>query len=122
MSVLERPLRLLASSALARAAAWPHGVDGFTGVLGTAWSAEVVRARIIGLRRQTADTVTMLLAPNGNWRGHRAGQQQALVGLEALQHPAGDEAAQRMPDQAGAPEADGVHIQGSQNPPLHSQQ
>ena len=78
MSVLERPLRLLATSRLARAATWPHGVDGFAGVLDTSWSSRTVRARIAGIRRQTADTVTLDLRPNGNWQGHQAGQHVLL--------------------------------------------
>jgi ferredoxin-NADP reductase len=79
MSLLEHPLRRLAASPLARAATWPHGVDGFAGLVDPAWSTDGVRARITGIRRQTADTVTLALRPNGNWTGHRAGQHVLLT-------------------------------------------
>lgn len=79
MSVLERPLRLLVASPLARAATWPHGVDGFATLVDPSWSSDVVRARIAGIRRQTADTVTLALRPNGRWAGHRAGQHVLLT-------------------------------------------
>jgi len=79
MSILERPLRRLADSPLARAATWPHGIDGFAGAFDTAWSSRSVRARIAGIRRQTGDTVTLTLRPNANWQGHRAGQHVLLT-------------------------------------------
>ena len=81
MSILERPLRRLADSPLARVATWPHGVDGYAGVFDTAWSSRAVRARVEAIRRQTGDTVTLLLRPNANWQGHRAGQH-VLVTVE----------------------------------------
>lgn len=79
LSLLERPLRQLSGSALARAATWPHGVDGFATALDPALATERARARITGLRRQTADTVTLTLAPNAGWAGHRAGQHVLLT-------------------------------------------
>jgi stearoyl-CoA 9-desaturase NADPH oxidoreductase len=79
MSILERPLRRLADSPLARVATWPHGVDGFTGAFDTAWSSRGVRARVAAVRRQTRDTVTLTLRPNANWQGHRAGQHVVLT-------------------------------------------
>lgn len=79
LPLLERPLRRLAASPLARAATWPHGVDGFAEALDPALSTGRVRARIAGLRRQTADTVTVTLRPNAAWQGHRAGQHVLLT-------------------------------------------
>ena len=76
MSILERPLRRLADSPIARAATWPHGIDGIVGAFDTAWSSRSVRARIAGIRRQTGDTVTLTLRPNANWQGHQAGQHR----------------------------------------------
>ena len=81
LSLLEHPLRRLAASPLARAATWPHGIDGFAGLVDPTWSSDGVRARIAGIRRQTDDTVTLALRPNANWAGHRAGQH-VLVTVE----------------------------------------
>jgi stearoyl-CoA 9-desaturase NADPH oxidoreductase len=79
MSILERPLRRLADSPLARVATWPHGVDGYAGAFDTAWSSRGVRARVAAVRRQTGDTVTLTLRPNANWQGHQAGQHVLLT-------------------------------------------
>jgi ferredoxin-NADP reductase len=79
MHVLDRPLRRLAASRLVAAATWPHGIDRYAELVAPAWSLDGVRARVTGHRTQTADTVTLTLRPNGNWRGARAGQHVVLT-------------------------------------------
>ena len=46
---------------------WLQEVDG-------TWSLTETRARIIEVRDEAEDLRTFVLAPNGRWRGHRAGQ------------------------------------------------
>ena len=79
MHLLDRPLRKLAGSRLVAAATWPHGIDRYAELVAPAWSLEGVRARITGHRTQTADTVTLTLRPNANWRGAEAGQHVVLT-------------------------------------------
>lgn len=74
------PRRLLGGR-LARALATPYGVDRFLELVDPTWSVDEVRARVVAVRRQSADTVTLTLAPNANWGGFRAGQY-VNVGVE----------------------------------------
>jgi len=46
---------------------WLQEVDG-------TWSLTETRARIVAIRDEAEDLRTFVLAPNGRWRGHRAGQ------------------------------------------------
>lgn len=49
------------------------------GELGSAWSPTELRARVIEIVDETADTRTFVLAPNRHWPGHRAGQYVAIA-------------------------------------------
>ncbi|MGH2604322.1 MAG: FAD-binding oxidoreductase, partial [Dehalococcoidia bacterium] len=71
-------VRQLLSSPLVAALATPHGVDRYLALVNALWSVDEVRARITEVRHRTADTVTLTLKPNGNWRGFRAGQHVRL--------------------------------------------
>jgi ferredoxin-NADP reductase len=42
--------------------------------LGSAWARSALRARVVEVLDETAEARTLVLAPNGNWPGHRAGQ------------------------------------------------
>src|SRR5512135_1400356 len=44
------------------------------GELGLTWSATELRARVVEIIDETADTRTFVLAPGRRWPGHRAGQ------------------------------------------------
>lgn len=57
----------------------PHGADRYLELLNPMWSVREVRAEITGMRRSAPGSVTLLLRPNGNWRGFRAGQHVALT-------------------------------------------
>jgi len=48
------------------------------GVIPPTWSLDKIRARVMGLRREASDTVSLLLHPNAHWRGFRAGQHVQL--------------------------------------------
>lgn len=48
--------------------------DFWSQQLGRAWAVEDVRARVVAVVPEAADVKTFILEPNGNWRGHRAGQ------------------------------------------------
>jgi ferredoxin-NADP reductase len=65
-------VRRLAAPLLA-ALTTPHGVDRYLEQIEPTWSMTDVRARVVGVRRETADAVTLTLQPNRRWRGHAAG-------------------------------------------------
>lgn len=69
------------ASRLARALATPYGVDRFLELVDPAWSVDEVRARVLAVRHQSSDTVTLTLEANSNWGGFRAGQY-VNVGVE----------------------------------------
>jgi stearoyl-CoA 9-desaturase NADPH oxidoreductase len=52
----------------------PHHIDDYLEMVDATWCVRGVRARVVGVRRETADAVSVLLRPNENWRGFRAGQ------------------------------------------------
>ncbi len=67
-------LRRVLSSRVVAAMTTPHGVDRYLELFDPTWSLDQVRAEVTAVRRQTADSVTLSLRPNGNWKGFRAGQ------------------------------------------------
>jgi stearoyl-CoA 9-desaturase NADPH oxidoreductase len=66
--------RRLLRSPLLEALAYPHGVDRYVELVRPLLLRADVRAEVTGVRRQTAKSTTLTLAPNHNWRGIRAGQ------------------------------------------------
>jgi ferredoxin-NADP reductase len=72
--LLHTGLRRVLSSPVVTALATPHGVDRYLELFDPIWSVNELRAEVIAVRHQTADTVTLTLRPNGNWRGFQAGQ------------------------------------------------
>ena len=52
----------------------PHGIDRYLEAFNPSWSVFETRARVTAVRRQTEDTITLVLKPNANWQGFRAGQ------------------------------------------------
>lgn len=75
------PLRRVLGSSLVEALTAPHGVDRYLELVNPRWSVREVRGKVIAVRHQTPDTVTLTVQPNGNWLGHRAGQY-VRVGVE----------------------------------------
>ena len=75
--------RILGSRTLA-ALTSPHGVDRYLELVNPMWAANEVRARVVGVTRETAGehpVATLTLQPTNTWRGHRAGQH-VQVGVE----------------------------------------
>ncbi|WP_207760679.1 ferredoxin reductase [Mycolicibacterium sphagni] len=74
----------------------PHGVDRYTELVDPTWTTDA-RARVVDVRRATPRSVTLLLAPNDAFAGHRAGQHLNLtVEIDGRRHtrcysPAGAE-------------------------------
>ncbi len=60
------------------ALATPHGMDRYLELIHPAWSLRDVRGVVTEVRHQTAGSVTLTLAPNGNWTGFQAGQHTQL--------------------------------------------
>src|SRR5581483_7571961 len=69
------------------AIAAPHGVDRYVELVAPTWSSSEVRARVVAVTRSTPSSVTLLLRPNGNWSGFRAGQHtQLTVEIDGVRH------------------------------------
>jgi ferredoxin-NADP reductase len=66
--------RRVLGSPLLEALAAPHGVDRYLELIRPAWSLHEARAEVVEVRRQTADSVTLTLRPNENWKGFSTGQ------------------------------------------------
>ncbi|MFT4189439.1 MAG: FAD-binding oxidoreductase [Aeromicrobium sp.] len=52
----------------------PHHVDHYLEKLHPMWTAEAVRARVVGIERETDNATTVTLRPNGAWAGFTPGQ------------------------------------------------
>jgi len=52
----------------------PHGVDRYLELIRPQWTIGETRAKVLAARRQTTDSVTLTLRPNGAWRGFKPGQ------------------------------------------------
>ncbi|HUP91933.1 MAG TPA: ferredoxin reductase [Solimonas sp.] len=76
--LVERTLSLLRSPLLA-----PVGdtaaIDDLLGQFKPEWALTQVKARIVAIRQQTPVARTLVLRPNGLWRGHAAGQHVAVT-------------------------------------------
>lgn len=64
---------MLASRPVARLTS-PHTVDHYLEYLHPMWTAEAVRARVVDVQRETGAASTVVLRPNGAWKGFRPGQ------------------------------------------------
>jgi len=56
----------------------PLAIDDLLGLVDPTWSLSAVRARVVDAIRETADARTLVLRPNGLWRGHRSGQHVSV--------------------------------------------
>lgn len=83
MSALRRsrptPLDRLLGSRFVAALASPRHVDDYLQLVDPAWSVRECRARVVEVRSEADDVVTLVLAPNGRFAGHRAGQWLSLT-------------------------------------------
>jgi ferredoxin-NADP reductase len=79
--------RRLLGSGLLEALAAPHGVDRYLELIRPSWSLRETRAEVIEVRRQTADSVTLTLRPNENWKGFGTGQfVRLMVEIDGVRH------------------------------------
>ena len=67
------------NSRLAAALTYPHGVDRYVEQFAPTFALREVRAEVVAIRHQTADSVTLTLRPNRNWQGFAAGQYVRLT-------------------------------------------
>jgi len=80
-SPLALPQRLIT------ALASPRRPDDFFALFDPLWARETLRARIVGVHRETADATTLTLHPGAGWKGHRAGQfLRVSVSLDGVRH------------------------------------
>ncbi|GAB2910656.1 ferredoxin reductase [Rhodococcus aerolatus] len=63
--------------------AYPQSPDRYLELVDPTWSLREVRATVTEVDRSTPGSVTVSLRPNGNWRGHVAGQHVVLTVLVA---------------------------------------
>ena len=64
----------------------PHGVDRYTELVDRTWTTDA-RAKVVDVRRNTARSVTLVLAPNQAVGRHRAGQYVNLsVEIDGRRH------------------------------------
>src|SRR5450432_469211 len=73
-----RPLGPLLRSRLVARMTTPRNVDDYLEVVDPAWSVHGVRARVVALRDEAGDAVSLFLRPNELWLGFRAGQYVQL--------------------------------------------
>lgn len=57
----------------------PNPVERYIGMLDPTWSRRDVRAKVVGVDRQTPRSVTLTLEPNSNWAGFDPGQHVGLT-------------------------------------------
>jgi ferredoxin-NADP reductase len=52
----------------------PHGIDRYLELISPELTVHDARAEVLAVRHQTARSATLVLRPNGAWKGFRAGQ------------------------------------------------
>lgn len=83
----KHPLRRLLKSPLTRALATPHSVDRYLQALHPRWSVDTVQATVTAVTPQTHDMLSLVLKPNWNWMGFKAGQfVQLSVEIDGVRH------------------------------------
>ena len=73
-----RPLGPLLRTRLVARMTTPRDVDDYLEVVDPVWSVRGVRARVVALRDEAGDAVSLSLRPNERWLGFRAGQHVQL--------------------------------------------
>jgi ferredoxin-NADP reductase len=73
-----RPLGPLLRTGLVAALTSPRNIDDYLEVVDAAWSVHEVRARVVALRDEEGNAVSLFLRPNEVWGGFRAGQHVQL--------------------------------------------
>lgn len=77
----------LLGNRLADALAGPHNVDHYLEILRPEWAVKRIRGKVVAVRHQNADSVTLTLQPTGTWPGFRAGQHvEIAVEIDGVRH------------------------------------
>lgn len=71
--------RKLLSSRFVQGLTYPHSVDNYLELVSPLWSLDRIRAVVVDVVRETPDVVTLVLRPNENFPGFRAGQYAAIT-------------------------------------------
>ena len=79
IAALRRVSLLRIAAPLLAAVTAPRDPDRYLEMINPRWSLREVRAEIVEVRRPALGCVTLLLTPNRNWQGFRAGQHVALT-------------------------------------------
>ena len=66
-------------SPLARALAWPHSPESYLDFLAPKLGGRAIKATVKAIHQQTPRAVSLVLAPNHRWAGHRPGQYVTLT-------------------------------------------
>ena len=81
IAAVPAPLRSLA----ARWAFGPHGPDAYRAAISPTWSSSRILARVDSIVPEASDAATVVLRPNANWPGFRAGQHvQVTVSVDGV--------------------------------------
>src|SRR5690349_22935292 len=84
---VRKPLDAVLRSRLVGALAAPRDIDDYLALIDPAWAVHAVRARVVSVQREADRSVSLWLAPNGAWRGFRAGQYVQLgVEIAGVRH------------------------------------
>jgi|CZKU01.1.fsa_nt_gi ferredoxin-NADP reductase len=75
---VRRPLGPFLRTRLVAGMTSPRNIDDYLEVVDSAWSVYGVRARVVDVREEAGNAVSILLCPNELWRGFRAGQYVQL--------------------------------------------
>jgi ferredoxin-NADP reductase len=75
IAAVPAPLRSIAS----RWAFGPHGPDAYLAAISPIWSSSRILARVDSIIPEASDAATVILRPNANWPGFRAGQHVQLT-------------------------------------------
>jgi stearoyl-CoA 9-desaturase NADPH oxidoreductase len=80
-------LRALLGSKLVSALVYPKTVDHYLELVSPRLAVHQIRAQVVDVLRETADVVTLVLAPSGNFPGFVAGQYTAIsVEIDGVRH------------------------------------
>jgi len=94
----------LLRSPLVGALTSPHGVDRYLELVNPMWVVNDVRARIVGIERETRagePVATLTLEPSAAWQGHEAGQYvQVGVEVDGARRTAPSRSPRRSPSPA----------------------
>ncbi|MES1949976.1 oxidoreductase FAD-binding subunit [Salinisphaera sp. S4-8] len=80
-------MKKVLGSSVVSALTSPLSVDDYLALIDGRLSLTEPRGRVTHAVRQTPDSVTLVIEPNDNWRGHRPGQHVLLgVDLDGVRH------------------------------------